>query len=55
LGAATARKHLLADVVDQLSWVKRIGFLIVATCGILLASAKACDAILGVEIPRSAG
>ena len=35
------RNQPVADVVDQLRWPKRIGFLIVATCGILLASAKA--------------
>jgi len=35
------RNQPVADVVDQLRWVKRIGFLIVATCGVLLASAKA--------------
>ena len=35
------RNQPVADVVDQLRWPKRIGFLIVATCGFLLASAKA--------------
>jgi len=40
LGAAL-RNQPVADVVDQLRWPKRIGFLIVATCGFLLASAKA--------------
>ena len=35
------RNQPVADVVDQLRWPKRIGFLIVATCGVLLASAKA--------------
>jgi uncharacterized membrane protein len=40
LGAAL-RNQPVADVVDQLRWPKRIGFLIVATCGVLLASAKA--------------
>jgi len=35
------RNQPVSDVVDQLRWTKRIGFLIVATCGILLASSKA--------------
>jgi hypothetical protein len=35
------RNQPVADVVDQLRWPKRIGFLIVATCGLLLASSKA--------------
>jgi hypothetical protein len=35
------RNQPIADVVNQLRWPKRIGFLIVATCGFLLASAKA--------------
>jgi len=35
------RNHPVSEVVDQLRWPKRIGFLIVATCGILLASSKA--------------
>ena len=35
------RDQPVSDVVDQLRWPKRIGFLVVATCGILLASAKA--------------
>jgi len=38
---AVLRNQPVSDVVDQLRWPKRIGFLIVATCGILLASAKA--------------
>ncbi|MGH9647699.1 MAG: DUF6644 family protein [Bryobacteraceae bacterium] len=38
---AVLRNQPVADVVDQLRWPKRIGFLIVATCGFLLASAKA--------------
>jgi hypothetical protein len=38
---AVLRNQPVADVVNQLRWPKRIGFLIVATCGILLASAKA--------------
>ena len=38
---AVLRNQPVADVVDQLRWPKRIGFLIVATCGVLLASAKA--------------
>jgi uncharacterized membrane protein len=35
------RNQPVSDVVNQLRWPKRIGFLIVATCGVLLASAKA--------------
>jgi hypothetical protein len=35
------RSQPVSDVVDQLRWPKRIGFLIVATCGFLLASSKA--------------
>jgi len=35
------RNQPAADVVDQLRWPKRIGFLIVATFGFLLFSAKA--------------
>lgn len=35
------RKRPVADVVDQLRIPKRIGFLLVATCGLLLASSKA--------------
>jgi len=40
LGVAM-RNQQVADVVNQLRWPKRIGFLIVATCGFLLASSKA--------------
>lgn len=35
------RNQPVADVVDQLRVPKRIGFLIVAACGLLLASSKA--------------
>ena len=35
------RDQPVSDVVNQLRWPKRIGFLIVATCGSLLASSKA--------------
>ena len=35
------RNQPVSDVVNQLRWPKRIGFLIVATCGFLLASSKA--------------
>jgi hypothetical protein len=35
------RNQPVSAVVDQLRWPKRIGFLIVATCGFLLASSKA--------------
>jgi hypothetical protein len=38
---AIMRKQPIAEVIDQLRWPKRIGFLIVATCGFLLASSKA--------------
>lgn len=34
-------KRRVADVVDQLRTPKRVGFVIVATCGILMASSKA--------------
>ena len=40
LGVAM-RNRPLADVVNQLRWPKRIGFLAIATCGLLLASSKA--------------
>jgi hypothetical protein len=35
------RKRSVADVFDQLRWLKRVGFLIVATCGILMLGSKA--------------
>ncbi|MBZ5635672.1 MAG: hypothetical protein LAO55_21300 [Acidobacteriia bacterium] len=35
------RNQPVSGVVNQLRWPKRIGFLIVATCGFLLASSKA--------------
>jgi hypothetical protein len=35
------RSQPVSDIVNQLRWPKRIGFLIVATCGLLLASSKA--------------
>jgi uncharacterized protein DUF6644 len=35
------RSQPVSDVIDQLRWPKRIGFLVVAACGFLLASAKA--------------
>jgi len=35
------RKHSLADVVTRFRVPKRVGFLIVATCGLLLAGSKA--------------
>lgn len=37
----TLRNQPVSDVVGQLRWPKRIGLLIVATCGILLAGSKA--------------
>jgi hypothetical protein len=40
LGAAF-RRYSISDVMDQLRWPKRIGFLLVLTCGALLASSKA--------------
>jgi uncharacterized membrane protein len=35
------RNQPASDIVNQLRWPKRIGFLIVAACGFLLASSKA--------------
>jgi hypothetical protein len=35
------RHQPVSEIVNQLRWPKRIGFLIVATCGFLLASSKA--------------
>jgi hypothetical protein len=35
------RNQPASDIVNQLRWPKRIGFLIVATCGLLLAGSKA--------------
>jgi hypothetical protein len=35
------RNQPVSDVIDPLRWPKRIGFLIVAACGFLLASSKA--------------
>ena len=35
------RKHTVSDIVDQLRWPKRIGFLLVATCGLLVLGTKA--------------
>jgi hypothetical protein len=35
------RKHTVSDIVDQLRWPKRIGFLLVATCGVLVLGTKA--------------
>jgi len=35
------RNQPVSDVVDLLRWPKRIGFLVIATCGFLLASSKA--------------
>jgi hypothetical protein len=35
------RNHSVSDVVNQLRWPKRIGFVIVATCGLLLLGSKA--------------
>jgi len=35
------RNQTISDVVGQLRWPKRIGLLIVAACGLLLASSKA--------------
>ena len=41
-------KRSVADVVDQLRTLKRIGLVIVATCGILLFSAKAEEYYLNI-------
>jgi hypothetical protein len=35
------RKRPVADVFEQLRWLKRVGFFIVATCGILMLGSKA--------------
>jgi hypothetical protein len=35
------RRYSITDVMDQLRWPKRIGFLLVLMCGVLLASSKA--------------
>jgi hypothetical protein len=35
------RKYPVSTVIEQLRWPKRIGFLLVATCGILMAGSKA--------------
>ncbi|HLI82482.1 MAG TPA: DUF6644 family protein [Bryobacteraceae bacterium] len=35
------RRYSIGDVINQLRWPKRIGFLLVFTCGALLASSKA--------------
>ena len=35
------RSHKIADIVDQLRVPKRIGFVLVATCGVLLLGSKA--------------
>lgn len=35
------RNHTIASVVNSLRWPKRIGFLWVATCGVMLAGSKA--------------
>jgi hypothetical protein len=40
LGVAL-RNHPVSEVIDRLRWPKRVGFLIVATCGLLLAGSKA--------------
>ncbi len=35
------RNHSITSVVDQLRWPKRIGLILVATCGILMLGSKA--------------
>lgn len=40
LGVAM-RKRPVSDVIGQLSWLKRVGFVLVATCGILMFGSKA--------------
>lgn len=37
----TMRSYPVSDVVLQLRWLKRLGFLLVATCGILMLGSKA--------------
>lgn len=34
------RKYPVSDVINQLRWPKRIGFLLVATCGVLVLGTK---------------
>lgn len=40
LGVAM-RKRAVADVIGQLRWLKRLGFVLIATCGILMFGSKA--------------
>jgi hypothetical protein len=35
------RRYSISDVINQLRWPKRIGFLLILTCGALLASSNA--------------
>jgi hypothetical protein len=48
-------KHSVTDVIEQLRWPKRIGFVIVATCGILMLGCKAeeyyYNAFVRVKLP----
>jgi uncharacterized membrane protein len=46
--ALAMTKRPVADVIDQLRTLKRIGLVIVATCGILLFSAKAEEYYLNI-------
>jgi hypothetical protein len=47
LGLAMTKRSV-SDVLDQLRTLKRIGFIVVATCGILLFSAKAEEYYLNI-------
>jgi hypothetical protein len=42
------KKRSISDLIDQLRWPKRIGFIILATCGILMAGCKAEEYFLNV-------
>jgi hypothetical protein len=48
-------KYSVTDVVDQLRWPKRIGFIIVATCGLLMLGCKAeeyyYNAFVRIKLP----
>ena len=46
LGVAM-RKRSVADVIDQLCVLKRFGFVIVATCGLLMLGSKAEECYAG--------
>jgi hypothetical protein len=48
-------KYSVTDVIEQLRWPKRIGFIIVATCGILMLGCKAeeyyYNAFVRIKLP----